>query len=194
MKYQNGKIYKIVNDIDKLIYVGSTITSLSQRFSVHKSKSKRYPERKIYKHFAKYGIHHFEIKLIKKYPCNNKLELEIEEERYKIMLNAQLNTIRAHRTVEQLKEYQNEYQNEYRENNRAKINLKHSEYYQKNRAKINLKKNERLFCTICGKSYTRAHKAWHNRSNHHQKCVQFDQSKKATDEKYAKYIQFNNLI
>jgi hypothetical protein len=171
MKYQNAKIYKISNDIDQLIYVGSTITSLSQRFSSHKSKSKLYPERKIYKHFAKYGIHHFEIKLIKKYPCNNKLELEIEEERYKIMLNAQLNMVRAHRTVEQRKEYQNEY----REKNRAKI-------------------NERLFCTICGKTYTRKHKSRHCKTKWHQKCVQFNQSKKITDTKYAKYIQFNNLI
>ena len=105
MKYQNAKIYKISNDIDKFIYVGSTIQPLNIRFTKHKSKSKRYPERKIYKHFMKLGIDHFEIKLIKNYPCNNKLELEIEEERIKIMLNAQLNTIRAHRTAEQRKAY-----------------------------------------------------------------------------------------
>ena len=175
MKYQYGKIYQISNDIDKLIYVGSTIKSLSQRFSVHKCHAKRSPERKIYKHFAKYGIHHFEIKLIKKYPCNNKLELEIEEERYKIMLNAQLNMIRAHQTVEQRKEQKNEYR-------------------EKNRAKINLKKNERIFCKICGKTYTRAHKAWHCKSNHHQNCVQLNQSKNETNRKYEKCVKFNNTI
>ena len=102
-KYQHGKIYKIVNSIDKLIYIGSTITSLNIRFSEHKYEAKRSPNIKLYKHFAKYGIHHFEIKLIKKYPCNNKLELEIEEERYKLLLNAQLNTYRAHQTAEQKK-------------------------------------------------------------------------------------------
>ena len=59
--YQNAKIYKIVNDIDQLIYVGSTIKSLSQRFSDHKYDAKRYPERKLYKHFSKYGIDHFKI-------------------------------------------------------------------------------------------------------------------------------------
>ena len=186
MKYQNGKIYKIVNSIDKLIYVGSTIQPLNIRFTGHKSDAKRYPERKIYKHFAKLGIDHFEIILIKNYPCNNKLELEIEEERYKLMLNAQLNTYRAHQTAEQRKEQKNEYY----ENNRDKIKLKQNEYYENNRAKI----NERLFCAICGKIYTRANKAWHNRTNHHQNCVKFNQSKIATDEKYAKYVQFNNLI
>ena len=167
-KYQNAKIYFISNNVDKLIYVGSTIKPLNIRFSGHKSDAKRYPNIKLYKHFAKYGIHHFEIKLIKKYPCNNKLELEIEEERYKLLLNAQLNTIRAHQTVEQRKEQKNEY----RENNRAKI-------------------NERLFCTYCGKTYTRQNELRHCRSNHHQKCVQLNQSKKITDDKYAKYIQFD---
>ena len=178
-KYQNGKIYKIVNSIDKLIYVGSTIKSLSQRFSVHKCDAKRSPERKLYKHFAKYGIHHFEIKLIKKYPCNNKLELEIEEERYKLLLNAQLNTRRAHQTAEQKKACEKEW---------------HEKNYQNNRVKINLKQNESLLCKICGKTYTRVHKLRHCRSKRHQNCVHLNQSKNTTDDKYEKYIQFNNLI
>ena len=175
MKYQNAKIYKIVNSIDKLIYVGSTIETLNIRFSKHKSRSKRSPNIKLYKHFAKYGIHHFEIKLIKNYPCAGKTELAIEEERYKIRLNAQLNTIRAHRTTEQRKEQDNKSKKKYREKNRAKI-------------------NERIFCAICGKTYTRSHKSDHCRSKHHQKCVQLNQSKKATDAKYTKYVQFNNSI
>jgi hypothetical protein len=175
MKYQNAKIYKIVNSIDKLIYVGSTIQPLNIRFTGHKSDAKRYPERKIYKHFAKLGIHHFKIILIKLYPCAGKLELDIEEERYKIMLNAQLNTYRAHQTTEQLKAYEKTYR-------------------EKNRAKIRLKNNERILCAICGKTYTRSHKSDHCRSKHHQKCVHLNQSKKATDAKYKKYVQFDNLI
>ena len=175
MKYQHGKIYKISNDIDKLIYVGSTIQPLSQRFTNHKCASKLHPNIKLYKHFAKLGIHHFKIILIKLYPCNNKLELEIEEERYKLLLNAQLNTRRAFRTAEQRKEQDNKSKKKYREKNRAKI-------------------NERIFCAICGKTYTRSHKSRHCKSNHHKKCVQLNESKQITDEKYAKYIQFNNLI
>ena len=104
-KYQNAKIYKIVNSIDNLIYVGSTITSLNKRFSVHKYDAKRYPNIKLYKHFSKHGIDHFKIVLIKLFPCSGRTALDIEEERYKIDLNAQLNTNRAHQTAEQLKEY-----------------------------------------------------------------------------------------
>ena len=178
-KYQNAKIYKIDNSIDQLIYVGSTITSLNKRFTAHKSKSKRYPERKLYKHFVKLGVEHFKIILIKLYPCAGKLELEIEEERIKLRLNAQLNMNRAHRTAEQRKDQQS---------------VSSTKYYKKNRAKINLKKNERIFCKICGKTYTRAHKAWHCKSNHHQNCVQLNQSKNATNEKFNKCVQFNNSI
>ena len=158
-KYQNGKIYKIINDVDNLIYVGSTIKSLNIRFSEHKYDAKRSPERKLYKHFAKLGIRHFEIKLIKNYPCNNRTELDIEEERTKIRLNAQLNTYRAHQTAEQKKEQKKEWS------------------------------NERLFCAICGKSYTRSHKSEHFKSKRHQKCIQLNKSKKSTDEKYEKLIK-----
>ena len=160
-KYQNAKIYKIDNDVDNLIYVGSTITSLNKRFTQHKSRSKRCLNIKLYKHFAKLGIEHFKIILIKKYPCAGRTELEIEEERYKLRLNAQLNMIRSHRTTEQRKEQKNDWA------------------------------NERILCKICGKMYTRVNKARHNRSNHHQKCVQLNQSKISTNEKFNKCVQFN---
>jgi hypothetical protein len=132
---------------------------------MHKSASKVHPKRKLYQHFTKIGSEQFEIKLIKKYPCADRTALDIEEERIKLLLNAQLNTRRAHRTAEQLIEYQNEANKLYREKNREKI-------------------NERLFCKICGKTYTRANKAHHNRSKPHQYCAQFNQSKKITDKKY----------
>ena len=74
-KYQNGKIYKISNDIDDQIYVGSTIQTLNSRFTKHKYKSKRSPNIKLYKHFAKLGIEHFKIILIKNYPCADRTEL-----------------------------------------------------------------------------------------------------------------------
>jgi hypothetical protein len=184
-KYQNAKIYKIINDIDDQIYVGSTITSLNRRFSLHKCNAKVHPNIKLYKHFAKLGVEHFKIILIKLFPCNNKIELAIEEERTKIRLNAQLNMVRAHRTVEQKKEYDKEWKDRNYKNNRDKILLQTTEYREKNRAKI----NERLFCKICGKTYTRSCKSHHCRTKRHQKCVHFNESKISTDEKYEKLIK-----
>ena len=38
--YQNGKIYKILNNIDGDIYVGSTINALSHRMAQHRCDMK----------------------------------------------------------------------------------------------------------------------------------------------------------
>ena len=43
--YNNGKVYKIVNNIDNLIYIGSTTCSLSTRMSVHREHAKKKSQR-----------------------------------------------------------------------------------------------------------------------------------------------------
>ena len=53
--YANGKIYKIVNNIDNEIYVGSTIMSLVRRKAQHKINSKKYENRKLCKHCNSIG-------------------------------------------------------------------------------------------------------------------------------------------
>ena len=40
MNYAKGKIYKIANDIDDEIYVGSTCQSLSKRMGIHRQNAK----------------------------------------------------------------------------------------------------------------------------------------------------------
>ena len=47
-KYQNGKIYKIVDIGYNKCYIGSTIESLSQRLARHNSKYKQYLKGRIY--------------------------------------------------------------------------------------------------------------------------------------------------
>ena len=48
--YDNGKIYKLVNNVDDKIYVGSTCNLLRVRKNQHKIKSKGKPDRRIYNH------------------------------------------------------------------------------------------------------------------------------------------------
>ena len=36
--YNNGKVYKRVNNIDNMIYIGSTTTRLCNRMNVHRFK------------------------------------------------------------------------------------------------------------------------------------------------------------
>ena len=39
--YKNGKIYKIVNDIDDYIYIGSTSLALNMRMIYHRKRAKK---------------------------------------------------------------------------------------------------------------------------------------------------------
>ena len=84
-RYKNAKIYKIVNDIDDYIYVGSTCSPLYKRKYHHKndSKSPHKQHRIIYKHLRDINqtIDDCKIILIEEYPCKNKQEL-LKRERY----------------------------------------------------------------------------------------------------------------
>ena len=40
-RYQNSKVYKLVNTIDSTFYIVSTCNSLSKRLNEHKSDSKK---------------------------------------------------------------------------------------------------------------------------------------------------------
>ena len=39
VNYQNGQIYKLVNNVDDKIYIGSSCNKLNSRKSQHKSKA-----------------------------------------------------------------------------------------------------------------------------------------------------------
>jgi len=76
--YKNGKIYKLVNDVNDMIYVGSTTTTLSRRFSSHKQMSKA-STANIYTAMRVIGVDHFKIILIELFSCTCKEELEARE-------------------------------------------------------------------------------------------------------------------
>ena len=62
---KNGKIYKITNKINGLIYIGCTINSLEQRFSEHLYRCfKTDYKSKLYNSMKKYGQENFSIDLI----------------------------------------------------------------------------------------------------------------------------------
>ena len=73
-KFENGKIYKIVCNITNEVYYGSTILSLKQRETLHKSNLKRY-ENNFGKNCAAYQIikrGDYEFILIENYPTKKK--------------------------------------------------------------------------------------------------------------------------
>lgn len=141
-KYAKGKIYKVTCS-DGHYYIGSTICTLSQRLSNHKSDTLK--TNKI-TNLTKYLTNNKEvtikIELIEKYPCKTLKELLARED-YHIQLKKDdtlcLNIQRAHVTPEEKKEsvkkYYEEHKNEiieyhkkYNEENKERINTYHANY------------------------------------------------------------------
>ena len=79
-KYQNGKIYKIVNSENENIYIGSTVQKLSHRMGNHREAARKdLKNSKFYCHMRDIGIEKFKIILIKSVACSNNDELEKAE-------------------------------------------------------------------------------------------------------------------
>lgn len=77
--YRNGKIYKLVNTANDILYVGSTAQSyLCSRMTAHRRDAARLTS-PIYSAMSEIGADKFKIVLIKLFPCNNRRELEAEE-------------------------------------------------------------------------------------------------------------------
>lgn len=114
MSYENGKVYIIENDINDLVYIGSTIKPLSKRLEQHKIKSS-YEWRNRFYHDLRFHPESFKIRLLTLYPCNTRKELTKEEGRYILMYESYkpqkgYNKNIAGRTT---KEYYNFFRNHY---------------------------------------------------------------------------------
>ena len=87
-KYQNGKIYKIVDVGYNKCYIGSTCEELSPRmarhrymFTQHSTKGKE-SYRSCNCLFEEFGVENVKIEEIEKYPCNDRDELLAREGYY----------------------------------------------------------------------------------------------------------------
>lgn len=134
VNYQNGKIYKLVNNVDDEIYIGSTCNPLSKRKSEHKKNSKleKCQNRPIYKHLIKIGWENVEIILIETYSCENKDELHKRERYWIDELKPSLNKVLPGRT-----------EKEWRDDNRTELLVKKREYYKNNIEVIRVKDKKR---------------------------------------------------
>mgnify|MGYP000193754898 CR=1 FL=1 len=54
--YSTGKIYKILNNIDDNVYVGSTIKALGQRMAHHRYCITKKPNYALYNHMHELGV------------------------------------------------------------------------------------------------------------------------------------------
>jgi hypothetical protein len=83
-QYPRSKIYKIVNSVNDIIYIGSTtLKYLSERMGNHRQKQKDVVNKNspFYIAMRAIGVEHFKIVLEHYFPCTSKDQLEKEEYR-----------------------------------------------------------------------------------------------------------------
>ena len=155
-KYQNGKIYKIVDVGYNKCYIGSTCEELSQRMARHRNRYTAYKSGKkgkttCFNIFEEYGVENCKIELVEYCSCDTKEELRRKEGEY-IKNTDCVNKIIAGRTVKQYREdnkdiisknakiYKEEHKErliQYRKDNAEYFNQKKREQYIANKESIN---------------------------------------------------------
>ena len=137
----DGIIYKI--EICNEIYIGSTIQRLSNRRTKHNSNLKDINKNcKLYETCRTNNINNITLIEIEKVKINNKIELNIIEQKYINELQPSLNSKRAYRTEEESRSRHKEYKNK----NKDKIKELTKRGNDKKKIKIN--------CEFCGKEMT----------------------------------------
>lgn len=84
VNYQDGKIYKIIDNTNNNVYVGSTCKNLSSRLADHRTSYKRYLKGAI-RYITSFDViknNDYDIVLIEKCPCDDKDELHKRERFY----------------------------------------------------------------------------------------------------------------
>ena len=176
----NGTIYKIESITGEgKCYVGSTIKTLTQRWSKHKNHYKYWKEHKTnYVRsaviFDLYGIDNCHIVLLENFECDTKTELRVKEGQYIKMLDT-VNRYIAGRTDK-------EYREDTKEENKIKDKIYYQnhkreikEYYQKNKEKIKTQikewilKNKEVQNCSCGGHYQLYDRKKHFKSLKHSK-------------------------
>ena len=184
-RYRRGQIYTIRNiKDDTMIYVGSTIDSLSKRFYKHKMDCKGGISRvTLYSHIIDNDWSDWYIELYEMYSCNNKREL-VRREGEVIREIGTINKCIAGRTKKEYREENEEYlkqkDKEYYEKNKEKIIQKTKEWYEDNKEYKSQKSKEwyeknketklqKVCCNICGTFSTKQHLPRHQRTK---KCME----------------------
>jgi len=150
-----GRVYKIVNDVDDQIYVGSTVQALSMRMSGHRRDSKKSTkESKLYLFMRSAGVNHFKAVLLEEDEFKSKEELRAREHYWIQELRPELNCKGAYLNKEQKRESQHKWgkdnpeklreaKQKWAKNNPSKVREAHRKYRNNNRDKVNIGNRER---------------------------------------------------
>ena len=172
-KYENAKIYKIVDAGYNKCYIGSTCEDLSQRMARHRHNYSSYQRNKSkfltsLQLFEEYGLDNCKIELIENFPCQSIEELRCREGYYIKEFDC-VNKIIAGRND---KEYRQDHRDhilklkrEDYERHKEDRSHKAKEYYQQNKDYI----QERLECPVCKCLVRRCWVKQHNQSRDHKR-------------------------
>ena len=164
VNYNLGKIYKIVDNTNNNVYIGSTCEpTLARRLAKHISNYNCYKNGK-YSYTSSFKIFengNYNIVLIEDFPCENKNQLFARERYWTENINC-ININRNQGIVNELglQEYKKLFNKEYREKNKELIQNKKKIYYQ------NIL-SEKINCD-CGGKYTINNKSCHIKTKKHQ--------------------------
>jgi len=160
-RYNNGKIYKIVNEVNSIIYVGSTCTTLSRRFSWHKSFCRRGHTSAIYAAMCEIGIEKFRIILIENYSTTEKNLLLAREQHWIDYFKSE--DVALYNCINAFGFDKQQYQAQYKIDHVDQIKQNMARYRRNNADQIKKKIN-----CACGGKYTKTHQPRHFRSIIHQ--------------------------
>ena len=175
-RYQNGKIYRIVDVGYNKCYIGSTCEELSQRMTRHRhqynSHMKGLHGRTCsFELFDEYGIENCKIELIEYYPCNDKHELRRREGHY-IEKTECVNKHMAGRTPQ-----------EYRDGRKDIKRITDKEYRERHKEELKQYREERQ------EHYKELKKNWNTKNKEHVA----EYNKRWNEQNREKVAEKNNL-
>jgi hypothetical protein len=173
-RYSKGKIYKIVDNTNGNIYVGSTTEpTLARRLAKHRSNYTDYlnQKRNFITSFDIIKNNDYDIILLEDYPCERKDQLH-KRERFYIESFECLNKVIPTRTKQEYdkmynslhKEKRRQQQKLYNELNKDKKKEMDKKYYESNKNKI----NEKIICPCCQTEIAKSFLKRHEQTKKHQ--------------------------
>jgi hypothetical protein len=193
VNYQQAKIYEIVSDMTRDIYVGSTCLSLEDRFKDHKYSLTRWNNGKG-SYFTSFKLLEYSdasIRLIEHYPCNSQEELHKRERYWIESLRHTVNKcvpFRDKYTKKTVIDTNSEDSDMCRKRSR--------EYYYKHRDERLEYAHALIRCSECCEKYKRCAKTSHYRSRVHLNAdpVKFKRELDKDNEVLQKDIEYLNKL
>jgi hypothetical protein len=167
-KYQNGKIYQIVDNTYSKCYIGSTVESLSTRMSHHRATFKKRSKSSCSSVllFEEFGVDNCKIELIEYFPCNNREEL-LAREGHHIKKAECVNKATPGLDT---KSFKKEYDKQLYEQKRDKILENKKQYYLEKKGEVLNRRKTRIICE-CGCETSVGDKHIHMKSIKHKKLM-----------------------